>query len=142
MSTSYYTGESIFSSGAVLLNRDDQKVYLVFKNSTGEWLLPKGHMEKGETIEESAKREIFEETGYKAEVKDLLSVQVRQDILEPSKNKIIFWFLALLIDREQAKNTQMEDESFSGEWKSKEDAVQMLKWDEDKKLTEKAFTLI
>jgi 8-oxo-dGTP pyrophosphatase MutT (NUDIX family) len=67
MSSSYYRGEAVFSAGGVLVNEDKRLVLLVYKETNGEWLLPKGHMEEGETIEETAQREIFEETGYKIE---------------------------------------------------------------------------
>lgn len=33
-----------------------------------EWCLPKGHVEKGESFHETARREIFEETGIEGEV--------------------------------------------------------------------------
>lgn len=139
MSSSFYVGEAIFSAGGVLLNPKNKKVYLVYKNTINEWLLPKGRIEKGETIEGSASREIFEETGYKNKVSNFLSVQIRQDVLDPTKNKAIFWFLSLLTIDEQVANTQTEYENFSGKWFIKEEAVRSLKWEDDKKLIEKAF---
>jgi len=33
----------------------------------------------------------------------------------------------------------MENENFTGKWFSKEEAINMLKWDEDKRLIETAF---
>jgi len=134
MSQSYFAGEAIFSSGGVLFDAKSQKIYLVQKKETDEWLLPKGHMDEGETIEEAAKREIFEETGYASEVKNLLSVQIRPDIKEPNKSKVIFWFLVNLLDDVRATDTQMEDENFEGRWFSKEEAIKILRWDEDKRL--------
>ncbi|HSV95158.1 MAG TPA: NUDIX domain-containing protein [Spirochaetia bacterium] len=139
MSQSYYTGETIFSAGGVLLNDLNQRIYLIYKKESDEWLLPKGHIDEGETIEETAKREIFEETGYHSEIKKLLSVQVRPDVKEPNRNKIIFWFMAILNDEIQAIDTQMEDEDFAGKWFTKEEAIGKLKWEEDKKLVECCF---
>ena len=140
MSISYIVDETIFSCGGVLINKEDDKVYLIYKNTTGEWLLPKGHSDQGETLEATAQREIYEETGYEGEVGELLSVQVRPDTKEPTMNKVIFWFLAVLKNLDQAKNTQMADESYSGEWKTKDEALNILKWDEDKTLVSKAFS--
>jgi 8-oxo-dGTP pyrophosphatase MutT (NUDIX family) len=139
MSQSYFVGEAIFSAGGVLFNSESKQVYLVHKMEMDEWLLPKGHMDEGETIEETAKREIFEETGYSSDVKKLLSVQIRPDIKEPNKSKVIFWFLANLVDGARAMDTQMEDENFEGRWFLKEEAIEILKWDEDKKLVELSF---
>ena len=46
------------NDGKVLMNRRHQD--LVFPNA---WVFPGGHIEVGESLEEGAKREVFEETG-------------------------------------------------------------------------------
>lgn len=139
MSTSYYHGEAAYSAGGVLINSLENKVLLIFKEASGEWLLPKGHLEQGETIEETAEREIFEETGYKNTVINLLSVQIRPDVVDQSKSKVIFWFLSELAENNKHENTQMDNENFKGEWFSRDEAITKLKWDEDKKLVSIAF---
>ncbi len=48
------------AGGGVVFN-ENQEVLLIFRN--GKWDLPKGHQEEGETIEETALREVQEETG-------------------------------------------------------------------------------
>lgn len=140
MSSSYYINEVIFSAGGVLFNQNDNTVFMIYKEATNEWLLPKGRIEQGETIEISASREIFEETGYRNTISSLLSVQVRPDVANSQKNKIIFWFLAFLTDDKRAANTQTREENFTGKWFSKEDAIKSLKWEDDKKLIEKTFS--
>lgn len=43
--------------------------YLLIKNKrSAHWGFPKGHVEKGETFEETAKREVLEETGIHIEI--------------------------------------------------------------------------
>lgn len=53
-----------FSAGGALLENGRTLLVLV-KNLKGEkvWTFPKGHIERGETPEEAALREVFEETG-------------------------------------------------------------------------------
>ncbi|KAH7706543.1 CBN-NDX-1 protein [Aphelenchoides avenae] len=46
------------------------------KKCRGEWFLPAGRVEPGETIEAAVKREVEEEAGVKCDVKHLLSVEV------------------------------------------------------------------
>ncbi|CAI4230262.1 unnamed protein product [Auanema sp. JU1783] len=47
------------------------------KSCYGKWYMPAGRVEAGETLEESVKREVLEETGYDCDVIELLSLQVQ-----------------------------------------------------------------
>ena len=58
-----------YSSGAVLYcEKDGQRLYAVVTELSGNTGLPKGHVEAGESNEEAALREIYEETGIRAEI--------------------------------------------------------------------------
>ncbi len=59
---------------AALIARRDRQGHLV-------WSLPKGHIEKGETAEDAAVREVFEETGIRG-------------VIVASLGTIDFWFMA------------------------------------------------
>jgi 8-oxo-dGTP pyrophosphatase MutT (NUDIX family) len=142
VNTMYFRGESVFSAGGVLLNRADQKVLLNYKKEIDEWLLPKGHIESGETIEAAAQREIFEETGYENKVRDILAVQVRPDKYNPEIEKIIFWFFSELTNDKKQEGTQEKGEDYMGKWFTKEEALIKLNRAEYKKLVEKGFSLL
>lgn len=49
----------------------NQKLLLV-SNDGSYWYLPGGHMEPGETLQDCAKREIYEETGYAINPMDII----------------------------------------------------------------------
>ena len=52
------------SCGAVVFTRINNKVnYLLIRNLAGIYGFPKGHVEQGETEEQTALREVFEEVG-------------------------------------------------------------------------------
>ena len=52
------------SCGAVVFTRMNNEIqYLLIRNWTGIYGFPKGHVEQGETEEQTALREVFEEVG-------------------------------------------------------------------------------
>lgn len=58
------------SSGIMLLTKDGE-ILMIRRGNGGDypntWAVPGGHQDKGETLEECARREMFEETGIKYE---------------------------------------------------------------------------
>ena len=62
------TIDSVFqkSCGVVPFRRfgGNAEVLLLFQRGSGTWSFPKGHMEAGETEQQTALRELFEETGF------------------------------------------------------------------------------
>ncbi len=55
----------VFSSGFLLFRKQKRLQFLLMKHST-RWDLPKGHLDRGETKEQAAMRELSEETGLQA----------------------------------------------------------------------------
>jgi ADP-ribose pyrophosphatase YjhB (NUDIX family) len=52
--------------GAAVIVRDSQdRILLLARADTGGWGLPGGFMEPGESLEETGRREVFEETGLR-----------------------------------------------------------------------------
>lgn len=51
------------AGGIVFRHGQDGVEILLFQDARGRWSIPKGHIEPGETAQQTAKREIGEETG-------------------------------------------------------------------------------
>lgn len=53
------------TSGAIIFRRDEKGgiEILLIQDAKDRWTIPKGHIEEGETAQQTAKREIAEETG-------------------------------------------------------------------------------
>lgn len=53
---------------------EEGRVLLTRRRDNGQWRLPSGGMEAGESVEEAILREVFEETGLRVRVKRLIGV--------------------------------------------------------------------
>ena len=54
----------ILKAGTVLINLKNKEICLVYNKDDKSYAFPKGHLEKGETLQECAIRETEEETGH------------------------------------------------------------------------------
>lgn len=59
----------VISAGGIVYNNDG---LLMLRKKNGDWVLPKGRIEKGESLEDTAIREVKEETNVDAEIIDYL----------------------------------------------------------------------
>jgi 8-oxo-dGTP pyrophosphatase MutT (NUDIX family) len=81
------------SSGGVVVFGN---AILLLKKYNGDWVLPKGRLEEGESIRTAALREVLEETGVKGEVIDYLGeVNYRYKNLRRNETvyKTVHWYL-------------------------------------------------
>lgn len=64
---------SVQKAGAILLSQNDPSlVALLYRAKQDDWTFPKGHVEKGEDVAETARREIAEETGLQVRLMEPL----------------------------------------------------------------------
>ena len=70
----YFTSEPTHAGGVVIRREGATLQYLVVqtKKEPREWVLPKGHIEYGESPEQAARREVLEETGVETVVREVL----------------------------------------------------------------------
>ncbi len=57
-----------FCASAFIINPVNKKILLVKHKKNHKWTQPGGHMEKNETPEETALREVYEETGMRVKL--------------------------------------------------------------------------
>jgi 8-oxo-dGTP pyrophosphatase MutT (NUDIX family) len=88
------------SCGAIVFRKhQDKPKFLLIQHRSGHWGFPKGHVEDGETEQQTAVREVYEETGLKIELLDGF-----REIIEysPAVNiwKTVVYFLAEALSEE------------------------------------------
>ena len=128
------------SCGAIVYRKHhgNTEILLVRHLKSGHWSFPKGHMEAGETEEDTARREIKEETGLDV----LLDTGFRETVnYSPKKNtkKTVVYFVGMVASHELI--TQ-QDEISELRWLEIEQAGNVLTYDNDKLLANKAKSFI
>lgn len=111
--------ERQFAAGGVIIKEEGNRPrVLLIKDSYGHWTWPKGHIEKGESPEQAAVREISEETGQsKIEVIKRLGKQEYYFTLKGKKIfKTVYIFLVKASAREKLKVQTSEIEAAKWFW--------------------------
>jgi 8-oxo-dGTP diphosphatase len=90
--------KTILAAGGVLWRERDAgvEVALIYRDRWGgEWSLPKGKLESGETFEQAALREVLEETACRAEIEDFLAAV---DYRVKDKPKVVLFYRLRLVE--------------------------------------------
>lgn len=135
------------SCGAVVykMTQDGVPIFLLVNSKrSGRWGFPKGHIENGESETETAKREIFEETGIKNVkfVEDFRQedVYLINGALDETKGCLVekhsVYFLALAL--EDALDFD-KNEISKVEWADIKKAQEFLSFDNQKKIIKLAY---
>lgn len=122
------------AGGVVARTVDGQREYLLVeaRRSRGEWVLPKGHIERGETPEAAAVREVQEEAGVRAAVVAPAGESTYSVNGQPVHT--IFFLM-----RYQGEADRQEDRALA--WRPYEDARRLLRFDDTRRVLEQAHSL-
>ncbi len=118
--------------GCIIMN--DDKVLLI-KQNQGFWGFPKGHVEEGETEEETALREVKEETNIDVLIEDQKRYETQYTLPNGNTKKVVF-FVAKKIGGEEKKQ---EDELLDLKWCTSKEALELLTYEDIKELFKKVL---
>ena len=92
-------GKIRLSCSAIIID-DDGRFLLTRRADNGQWCLPGGGLEPGETVEDACMREILEETGLHVKIKRLIGVYSNRDQLVIYPDGAKFQIVALHFEAE------------------------------------------
>jgi 8-oxo-dGTP pyrophosphatase MutT (NUDIX family) len=115
----------VIAAGGLVINNKQEYLFI---HRNGKWDLPKGKMDKNETVADTAVRETMEETGVQDLIinKYLGATYHIFDWRENSKIKLTHWYV--MSTNHTGSLVPQENEGIEqATWLSKEDAVNALK---------------
>lgn len=118
------------SAGCIIFSEES---VLIVKNKKISFSFPKGHIKKGESVFDCAKRELFEETGLFTE--DLKFVKELGFVERPDgyskRLKKVYYFLFYAYEEKKVSSRDTDNQAY---WVKREKAEELLTHEEDRKL--------
>lgn len=132
--------EEISSGGVVVFGN----AILLLRKYNGDWVLPKGRVEKNEELVEAAKREVKEETGVKTEVIKYLGeihYTYKSSWSDTGRtHKIVHWYMMKSPDL--SAKPQREEGFVEAKYIHVDKVVNLLKYDDEREIVKVVVDLI
>lgn len=127
-----------FSAGGVVFKKDKKgnSWLVVNPKDTNRWQFPKGHIEKGESSESAATREVREEGGVVAN--PLQKIDIQKYFFVWEKERIFKTVTFFLMEYKIGDPTDHDKEVEESRFVSFEEAFEKLTYDKDKQTLLKA----
>lgn len=124
------------SCGVIIFRKEKDKIeYLIIRQKNdSHWGFPKGHVEDRETENETAKREVKEETGLTVNILDNFRVTDKYFVKGNTMKEVVF-FLGKVQD---PKVTIQPEEISDYKWVDEGSAKELLTYESSKKIMFKA----
>lgn len=121
-------------AGGIVYRLKDATLELLLVSSRYDksiWVLPKGHIEAGESSDETAVREVFEEAGVTARVVEFLWTS--QQVVRGVSQQIEYYLLERLAEEKGSEGRKIA-------WLAGDAAIQRLTFDDQRTVLTRACT--
>ena len=136
------------SAGAIIFRKENNKTFYLLlhypssaKASHEYWDLPKGHIEKGEKIEETVKREVREETGLD-DIKIIEGFKEWIKYFFQFRGKRIFKIVTYFLAETKTKEAKISFEHTGYKWLPYKEALKKLTFKNAKEVLKKANSFL
>ena len=135
------------SAGGIVYKKENNLVFILMIQTSGKsaetkkaWTFPKGHIDGDEKPEETAVREVREETGITAKIVEKLG-SIKYTFLWEGENifKIVTWYLMEYVSGDPSGHDYEVEEA---KWIELSEVEPLLKYKTDKEIFEKAKKII
>jgi len=117
------------AGGLVVRRRAGQlELVVVHRPEQTDWSFPKGKLDEGETYEQAALREVFEETGLRCELLRFIGHTEYTD--RKGRPKVVAYWVMAALEGSFALNDEVDELR----WLSIVDAQQLLSYERDREL--------
>jgi 8-oxo-dGTP diphosphatase len=133
------------SAGGVIYRRHAGEIEIALIRVRNRWGLPKGHVEEAESINDTAVREVREETGLEGRVSKKLgdirySYRDRRSVREPVRiYKRVHFYLLRYLKGDVRDHDHEVDEA---RWFPIEEAIRKLKYPTERKMVYRALNIL
>ena len=134
-----YPQQPLVGVGAIII--EDHRVLLIKRGKApllGEWSIPGGMLELGETIRQGAEREALEETGLEVRATDLLGVFDR--IVPDANGRTLYHYVLIdFLCRKISGNLQAAGDAAEACWYTKAEVEALALPEDTKKIIQMGF---
>lgn len=124
------------SCGAVIYKYIDNELFiLLLKHNLGHWSFAKGHVEDSETEQETAIREIKEETNLDVTINSDFRYVITYSSYEGVIKDVVYFLATTNSDNIKAQQSEISEIK----WFKYEDAISMITYEDDRKVLMKAI---
>lgn len=135
-------------AGAIItkLEGGELKFLTIYRTKMDDYTLPKGHLEEGESLEDAAAREVYEETGHKVEIGNLIdSFEYKVKEFKGKEEffiiRRVYFFYGILgggiVD---ANNPDSKEGKIVPQWLTYNDILEKFTYDTDKNLVKRVYS--
>lgn len=130
------------SAGAIVFRKEDSEIkYLLIQSGWGHWVFPRGWIEKGESLEAAARREIKEETGIE-DLKFIPGFKEWTKFFFKHEAKTIMKIVTYFLAETKQEEIKLSYEHKDFKWLTYDEALEFLKFKQVREIFKKAHQFL